>query len=253
MKAFIADAGYGRRLYPITKCISKGLLPVYNKPALMFQLDFLADMGIKEAAVVVSEANYNIYKNFLNEIDTKGIEISLFVQKSGEGIIAAYESCTEFTKGNDIIAIMGDCLYFVNDVKKLLKQAENCFNEDKVGVVIGKSKPGSNNEFLNKISDFHGLCETTDPDKVKDLGCVGMFFLPKTISGSMNSVVKVELKDTDMDSVYTKLLQTGRIMLPQMDSQDEWFDIGTPERLFSASAYVRGCKFVIPGKNGVLS
>ena len=60
-------------------------------------------MGIKEVAVVVSEANYNNYKNFLNQIDTKGLDISLFTQKSGAGIIAAYESCTEFTKGNDIV------------------------------------------------------------------------------------------------------------------------------------------------------
>ena len=241
MKAFIAAAGYGTRLYPITKCISKGLLPVYNKPALLFQLDFLADMGITELAIVVSEANYNIYKNFLNQIDTEGIEISLFTQRGGEGIIAAYESCTEFTKGNDIVAIMGDCLYFIDDAKKLIKQAENCFNEDKVGVVIGKSKPGSHNEFMNQISDFNGLCETTDLDKVKELGCVGMFFLPKTVSGSFKSLIQVELKDTDMDSVYVNLLQAGRIMLPQLDSKDEWFDIGTPERLFSASAYVREC------------
>lgn len=239
MKAFIADAGYGRRLYPITKCISKGLLPIYDKPALMYQLKLLANMGINEVAIVVSETFYDVYKNFLNQIDKNGIDISLFIQKNGSGIIAAYESCAEFSKGNDIVAIMGDCLYFIDDVKKLTKQAEDCFKEDKVGVVIGKSKPGSHNEFMNQISDFHGLCDTVDQDEVKKLGSVGMFFLPKTMSGSLDGFAKIALEDSDMDSVYSKLLESNRIMLPQLNDKDEWFDIGTPERLFVASAYVR--------------
>lgn len=239
MKAVIVDAGYGRRLYPITKCISKGLVPVYDKPALMHQMRFLADMGIREAAVVVSEIHYDTYKNFLNQIDTDGLDISLYTQKCGAGIVAAYESCAAFTKGNDIILIMGDCLYFIDDVKKLSKQAELCFQKDKVGIVIGKPKPGSSGEFMNRIGNFEALCGNADPEEVKKSSAIGMYFLPKTMSGSLAGFVQIELKDKDMDSVYAKLLQAGRITLPQLEPQDEWFDIGTPERLFSASAYVR--------------
>lgn len=239
MKAVIVDAGYGRRLYPITKCISKGLVPVYDKPALLYQMTFLADMGIREAAVVVSEAHYDTYKNFLAQIDTEGLKVSLYLQKSGAGIVAAYESCAEFTKGNDIILIMGDCLYFVDDAKNLIRQAETCFHNDKVGIVIGKSKPGSHNEFMAQIRDLKALCKNADPEEVKKLSAIGMYFLPKTMSGSLNGYIQVELKDSDMDSVYTKLLRSGRILLPQLAPCDEWFDIGTPERLFLASAYVR--------------
>lgn len=239
MKAVIVDAGYGRRLYPITKCISKGLVPVYDKPALLYQLAFLADMGVEEVAVVVSGTHYDTYKYFLDQIDTEGLKVSLYLQKTGAGIVAAYESCAEFTKENDILLMMGDCLYFVNDAKKLIRQAETCFRSDKVGIVIGKTKPGSHNEFMNQIQNFEALCENVDPEEVKKLSAIGMYFMPKTMSGSLNGFVQVELKDSDVDSVYAKLLQSGRILLPQYSLDDEWFDIGTPERLYVASAYVR--------------
>ena len=73
---------------------------------------------------------------------------------------------------------------------------------------------------------------------MKKLSAIGMNFMPKTMSGSLNGFVQVELKDSDVDSVYAKLLQSGRILLPQYSLDDEWFDIGTPERLYVASAYV---------------
>ena len=239
MKAVIVDAGYGRRLYPITKYITKGLIPVYDRPAFLYQLSFLADMGIKEAAVVVSKMHYHTYQNFLDQIETEGLNVSLYLQKSGVGVVAAYESCSEFTKGNDILLIMGDCLYFVDDVTSLIRQAETCFKSDKVGIVIGKSKPGSHNEFMDQIQNIEMLCENVVPEEIKKSGAIGMYFLPKTMSGSLNGFIQVELTDSDMDSVYTKLLQSDRLLLPQLGPHDEWFDIGTPERLFMANVYVR--------------
>lgn len=239
MKAVIVNAGLGTRLYPITKCISKGLVPVYDKPALMYQLTFLADMKIKDAAIVVSKKHYDAYKNFLDEIDTNGLNISLYTQKCGTGVVAAYESCSEFTQGSDIILIMGDCLYFTDDVTKLIEQAENCFCSDKVGVVVGKTRFNSGNTFMNQIQDLESLSADANLEESKELSAVGMYFLPKSLSGSLDGFINVEFKDSDMDYIYEKLLHTKRILFPQLGLNDEWFDIGTPERLFIASSYVR--------------
>ena len=239
MKAVIIDAGKGTRLYPITKCISKGLVPVYDKPCLMYQLYFLASMGIKDIAIVASQKYYDTYKDFLKEIDTDDLSISLYAAKSGTGIVTAYESCTEFVKENDIIVTMGDCLYFVNEPKQLLEQANSCFKNDKVGIVIGKKKPGSHNEFMNYIPNFNLLCGNSDPEEIKKLCAIGIYFIPNTLSGSLSELVQLKFNDSDINLIYEKLLKANRIMLPQYSLDDEWFDIGTPERLFIASAYVR--------------
>ena len=94
---------------------------------------------------------------------------------------------------------------------KLIEQAEHCFRSDKLGVVV---------------------------DQIQNVA-IGMYYLPKSLSGSLDGFINVELKDSDIDAIYAKLFQDKRILYPQLALNGKWFDIGTPERLFVASAYVR--------------
>lgn len=242
MKGVILNAGNGKRLYPITKCVSKGLVPVYDRPALMYHISFFAKMGIREVALVVSAKHENSYRDFLSQIDTQGVDISLYVQKEGAGVLAAYKSCAEFTQENDIVMVMGDCLYFIDDVASLKKQAAACFESDKVGIVQGNAKPGTNAAFFEKDKSNGSLGYNYRTAGENEICPVGMHFVPKSLTGETSGFIKPGFTELDAAAVSTRLIQTGRLMLPELAPNDEWFDIGTAEQLFLASAYVRDKK-----------
>ncbi|MBQ0037946.1 MAG: sugar nucleotidyltransferase [Clostridiales bacterium] len=239
MKGVILNAGNGKRLAPITKCISKGLVPVYDRPALMYHISFFASMGIRELAIVISEEHEKSYRDFLRQIDTQGIDISLYVQKEGAGVLAAYVSCADFTKGNNIVMVMGDCLYFIDDVINLKKQAEACFESDKVGIVQGKAKPGANAAFFERNQNDGTLSYDYRTAGENEICPIGMHFIPKSLTGSIEDFIQPSFTELDAAAVSTRLIQSERLMLPELTPNDEWFDIGTAEQLFLAGAYVR--------------
>ena len=239
MKGVIMNAGEGKRLYPITKCISKGLVPVYDKPALMYQISFFADMGITEAAVVISAEQEKSYRDFLGRIDTQGVSIRLYVQKAGVGFLAAYASCLDFMRGNDILMVMGDCLFFISDVQSLKMQAQRCFDQDKVGIVQGPAKAGENVAIFQREADCETPVYRYRAAKRGELCPVGMHFVPKSLTYSVEAFIEPTNTELDAAAVSTLLIERRKLILPSLSPDDRWFDIGTAEQLFQASSYVR--------------
>lgn len=246
MRGIILNAGKGKRLFPITKCISKGLVPVYDRPALLYQISFFAQMGIRELAIVISPEHEESYRNFLCQIDTQGIAIHLYMQKTGAGALAAYESCAAFATGHDLLMTMGDCLYFIDDIAFLKEQAANCLASDKFGVVLGKAKPGTNAAFFEQ--NENGTALRYDYRTVDDgeFCPVGMHIIPKSLTESYESFIQPSYTELDAIEFSTRLIKSNRLMLTKLAPNDEWFDIGTAEQLFLASAYVRQKHIPLP-------
>ena len=149
MKGIILAGGKGTRLYPITKAISKQLLPVYNKPMIYYPITTLLEMGIREILIITTPEDQVYFKNLLNENKDFKINFEFKIQNKPNGIAEAFIIGEDFIKNDDVCLILGDNLFFNSNLikhKKLIKSSKifirEVKNPNKYGVLeIQNNKP----------------------------------------------------------------------------------------------------------------
>ncbi len=231
MKGVLICGGTGSRLRPLTDITNKSLLPVYDKPLLLYPLQVLLDAGIKEIAVVTGTEHMDQMAEFLNSGAKFDCEFTFRVQEKPGGIAQALGLAEDFADGDSICAILGDNVYF-DDLSSIIQ-----------------SFKGGGHVFLKEVDDPErfGVAEL-DGDKVISLeekpespksnfavtGCYiyegGCFDKIKELQPSDRG----ELEITDLGKVY---LDKGELTASVL--KDEWIDAGTFESLFRAAQLVR--------------
>lgn len=237
MKGIVLAGGSGTRLYPITKSISKQIIPVYDKPMIYYPLSVLMLAGIREILVISTPQDIHLYENLLGNGDELGIKIEYAVQPSPDGLAQAFIIGEQFIGDDNVCMVLGDNIFYGFDFTRTLREAA----ELKDGAIV----------FGYYVNDpeRYGVAEFDKNGKVLSLeekpaqpksnyAVTGLYFYSNDVvkkSKNLKPSKRGELEITDLNKLY---LEEGRLSLKMMGRGMAWLDTGTHDSLLEASNFI---------------
>lgn len=237
MKGIILAGGKGSRLFPMTKVISKQLLPIYDKPMIYYPLSVLLLAKIKEILIISSPSDLIQYQSLLRSGENIGVNIKYKVQKTPRGLVDAFILGAEFIEDDNVCLILGDNVFFGQDLTDKLDDAI----KNKIGATIFGYRTNNLSSFGVVEFDEYGKALSVEekPLKPKSKFAVpGLYFYDNkvvNIAKTIKPSVRGEIEITDLNNVYLKM---GELNVVQMGRGMAWFDTGTPEGILQAAEFV---------------
>ena len=237
MKGIILAGGLGTRLLPLTRAVSKQLLPVYDKPMIYYPLSTLILADIHEIAVISSPEHLGSIQSLLGDGKEFNVSFTYLVQDHPRGIADAFVLAAEFIEGSEVALILGDNLFYGQGLGRQLARNRNVKGAKIFGYRV--SDPSQYGVVtLDKTGKISSL-EEKPVNPQSDLAIPGLYFFDahvREISMNLRPSARGELEIID---VLREYWHRGEIEVEILERGTAWLDTGTPEGLFEASSFVR--------------
>jgi len=238
MKGIILAGGAGTRLYPITKAISKQILPVYDKPMIYYSLSTLLLAGIKDILIISTARDITDYKNLLKDGSQLGVQFSYEIQERPRGLADAFIVGKEFIGSDNVALILGDNIFYGQGFSSILRKASTLKEGALIfGYYVNNPTAFGVVEFDKETMDVISLEEKPAFPK-SNYAIPGLYFYDNNVikyAENLKPSSRGELEITDLNVEY---LKRGKLKVELLGRGLAWFDTGTFDGLIEASNFV---------------
>ena len=240
MKGIILAGGTGSRLYPITKIISKQLLPVYNKPMIHYPLSTLMSSGIRDILIISTPKDIIHYEKLLGDGENIGLNLSYAIQKKPRGIAEAFIIGEDFIGKDDVCLILGDNIFYGKIIPQLLTKTYNEVSDNDYSIIFGYNVHDSGRygvvEFDN---NFNAVSIEEKPEQPKsNYAIVGLYFYKNDVISLAKNVKPSQRGELEITTVNQEYLKQNRLKVKLLDSVF-WLDTGTHDALADATNFIK--------------
>ena len=240
MKGIILAGGSGTRLYPLTKGVSKQLLPIYDKPMIYYPLSVLMLSNIQDILIITTPEDAAGFKRLLGDGGNFGVRISYAEQPSPDGLAQAFLIGEDFIGEDDVCLVLGDNIFYGQHFSQMLHQAVENIEKDKKATIFG---------YYVKDPERYGVAEFDEKGNVISLeekpkkpksnyAVVGLYFYPNKVIEIAKKIKLSERGELEITSVNQEFLKSNNLKVQLLGRGFAWLDTGTHDSLTEASNFV---------------
>lgn len=233
--------GSGTRLYPITKGISKQLLPIYDKPMVYYPISVLMLAGIREILIISTPQDLPAFKRLLGDGSDYGVKFSYAEQPSPNGLAEAFVIGEKFIGEDSVCLVLGDNIFYGQGFTGMLLEAVQRTEQEQRATLFGYAVPDPERYGVVTLNEQGGVLELTEKPvaPTSNIAVTGLYFYPNRVvelAKSLQPSARGELEITDLNRLF---LQQQTLHLQLLGRGFAWLDTGTHESLYEATAYVK--------------
>jgi glucose-1-phosphate thymidylyltransferase len=241
MKGIILAGGSGTRLYPLTKVVSKQLLPIHDKPMIYYPLSVLMLAGIRDILIISTPNDLPSFISLLGDGSNIGIKISYATQPTPDGLAQAFIIGEEFIGDSDVCLILGDNIFYGAGLKSIIDTSLNIISKERKAVVFG---------YYVNDPERYGIVDFEDNGDVKSIdekpkfpksnfAVVGLYFYPNSVINIAKNIKPSKRGELEITTLNQKYLKTKDLKLQKLSRGFVWIDAGTHESITEATEFVK--------------
>lgn len=240
MKGIVLAGGSGTRLYPITKGISKQLIPIFDKPMIYYPVSVLMLAGIKEILIISTPYDLPGFKRLLGDGHDLGVKFSYVEQPSPDGLAQAFILGEDFIGDDSVCLVLGDNFFYGSGFTALLRQSLKDAEEKDKATVFGYYVNDPERYGVVEF-DNHGKClsiEEKPAHPKSNYAVVGLYFYPNSVIGVAKNIKPSERGELEITTVNQTFLERQQLQVKTLQRGFAWLDTGTHDSLSEASTFI---------------